>query len=148
MLQRLPVLADHMQNYTHHFRPKSWIPIWDLFCNDGGDSSIISFAGDAAIRAVAKVGYLKSKAIFKSPIKMAKTGRYLKGDQSATIIEKLGVDFSGRFQQQGARHKHFFVKANNLMSALYWSPPREAVSELQHHIPDGTMHNLIQEILA
>ena len=129
---------------------KSWMPIWDLVCNDGTDSSILAYAGDEAIRRVVKHGYLSNKGMFKDGTKkMAKSGMYRKGDQSQTIINNLEPEapFSATLSQEGWRHRNFIQTVSQAVDSLQYTHPHRLMDRLREVAPTMDLGQLIVEAI-
>lgn len=130
------------------YKPKTWIPIWDLLCHDGSDTSILSFAGDGAIRKVAKGGYLANRLLFQDGHeRMTKTGRYLKGAQSATVSRNCGGPSSHTYFESGSKLKVFIAKVRSMQDSLLFLTPQTIVEGLQECTPRYSLAQLANEIL-
>lgn len=124
---------------------KSWVAAWDVVCNEGSDTSILSYAGDEPIKKVVRKGFLFNKRLFQDgDKKMTVTNMYRKGSQSDTVAGNC----PGRstFIEQGTRHRKFYSKVAGLQTALLYSSPAHIIEALNENVPTERLSDFLLRI--
>jgi hypothetical protein len=113
---------------------KSWVAVWDVICNEGPDTTILSYAGDEPIKKVAKKGFLFNKRLFQDgDKKMTVTNMYRKGSQSYTVSGNCPGRYT--FIEEGSRHRRLYSKVGRLQATLIYSSPAQAIEALNDNVP-------------
>lgn len=124
---------------------KSWVAAWDVICNDGSDTSILSYAGDEPIKKVARKGFLFNKGLFQDgDKKMTVTNMYRKGSQSDTVAGNCPGGYT--FIEEGSRHRKFYSKVGGLQSALIYSYPAYIIEDLNYNVPTESLPEFLRRI--
>ncbi len=85
------------------------IPMISMICNNGGDSDIVSFAGNQFVGYAMKYSLLECPYLYGNKNSMVVEGRYNKGNQSSDLRGNLDREI-----QRGAHVEKFTAIANAL----------------------------------